>query len=93
MIGGVIIEFGWCGLGAAGGLFPEARLGLVRICCYRGNLIQTFSRVAGALRLAVEQLRRARPATQAGRGPAFPPASNSAGDAKAPPASFAEGSQ
>lgn len=34
----VIFEFGVCGFGWAGGLFPEIRLGAVRVWCCHGVL-------------------------------------------------------
>jgi hypothetical protein len=88
VIGGVLIEFGWCGFGWDDGLFPELRAGVVRVCCYRGSFIEKYLRTAGTLRLALQFLRGDVPATQAGIGPAIHLTAKLAGDPKRPPALF-----
>lgn len=32
-------EWGWCGFGASRGLVPELRLGIVRLACCRGSIV------------------------------------------------------
>lgn len=53
-----MLECGWCGFGASGGLVPELRLGLLRIAVTRGGvadllrqMLQTMIDARDALRL------------------------------------------
>lgn len=45
----VIVGFGWCGFGLSGGLLPEVRLGLVRLACCRGWLLERVGQIQAAL--------------------------------------------
>jgi hypothetical protein len=50
----ILIQFGWCGFGIAGGLIPEIRLGLIRLAWCRGWIFDGFDRCRAALKAAVE---------------------------------------
>lgn len=58
----LLLELGWCGFGASGGLLPELRLGLVRIVATRGSLLGLFAQHlasnAAALGVARDHLKR-----------------------------------
>lgn len=57
MIGGLTIELGWCGFGADGDLFPEVRLGVLRVGTYHGSLIERVKRAEGIARAMVQAMR------------------------------------
>jgi hypothetical protein len=59
MIGSLNIELGWCGFGASRGLFPEIRLGLVRLWCCRGSVFDHYAYLRSSLETARCELRRA----------------------------------
>lgn len=48
------ISFGLCGLGANGGLFPEIRLGVVRVGCCRGAIADHAARARSRLEQALK---------------------------------------
>ena len=35
----VLFEIGWCGFGWSGDLVPELRLGIIRLACCKGALV------------------------------------------------------
>lgn len=49
------ITFGWVGVGANGGLFPEVRIGVVALGCCRGAVTE---RLRAAIRSALHALGR-----------------------------------
>lgn len=55
---GVGFDFGWCGFGFSGGLFPELRLGLVRVFAWRGSLIEHMRVWRHALDAKLDALKR-----------------------------------
>jgi hypothetical protein len=48
----VMIEVGWCGFGAHGGLVPELRAGLLRLAFCRGSLLARVRQWNAALHAA-----------------------------------------
>lgn len=51
-----MVEFGRCGWGRDAGLFPEVRLGVVRVMLTRDPLIDTLRRTLADLRAARAEL-------------------------------------
>lgn len=45
----ILVQFGWCGFGASGGLIPEVRCGLIRFACCRGWLWDVLTKMRAAL--------------------------------------------
>lgn len=58
----LLLELGWCGFGASGGLMPELRLGLLRVVATRGSFLGIFaeqlSRNADAMTAARDHIQR-----------------------------------
>lgn len=52
----ILIQLGWCGFGASGGLVPELRLGLLRVAACRGWVMDAIDRYRTALRAATRAL-------------------------------------
>lgn len=46
----ILFEVGWFGFGAAGGLIPELRVGVVRLAFTRGYFADALHRAAVAVR-------------------------------------------
>lgn len=46
----ILFEVGWFGFGAAGGLIPEVRLGVVRLAFTRGYFADALARAAAAVK-------------------------------------------
>ena len=53
----VMIDFRPCGFGASGGLFPEVRIGLVRVCVADANVARRVVILEDRLILAEAKLR------------------------------------
>lgn len=52
----LLIETGWCGVGFAGGMIPEVRLGFLRVAVCRGWLLDHVRRYRTALTAASHAL-------------------------------------
>lgn len=55
----LMLEVGWCGFGASGGLVPELRLGLLRVAVTRGGVADRLRGMLRTLGDAAAMLRNA----------------------------------
>lgn len=55
----LMVETGWCGFGASGGLVPELRLGCLRFAVTRGSVADRFRDMLRTLGDAAVALRAA----------------------------------
>ena len=52
----LLVETGWCGFGASGGLMPELRLGLLRLVGVRGSIVGRIAEWEAAMIAAKRDL-------------------------------------